>query len=561
MRWMLVLLLLPLPILAAPSEAELAAVQALNREVRGYLVFAKENHIWAVRLGDLTPVDLGPGTYARWSGNGRKLAVYHQRKLYVMNPDGSGRRQIADGVLAPHGCAHEFHPNNREIIAPRGGQKGLWAYDLETGAARPFAVGRDYTSEPCLSADGRRLVARANSAVWAVDVETGTDRQYSGGCGSCISPDGEQIANNLGGHVTMHLEQWDGSGARTLEARLSGDQKWDDQHWSNHPALIAVEGEDGPCDAHLLNVDTGVCTRVTWVGNVSYPDLFVTSTGAPKAAPRLVDEPFEELHPSFSRRTSRVQARRANRPTRAALDFAAWHQNVMQRDPAKLPHQPPAPAPALGELHFGVLAAESIVERLDQTPLSPAELRRPMAWEPMTTWLLAQDYDHAVPLAVAGWTIAEQRWADDRVEEAYQRIATAWLHADELWVQVDLAPWADFLSGAADDDGDGDGYREFYARLAEPAPPEALALLRDDYLTRRLADAELAGWGLELGRAWYDRYRTETLDDETCAGFPAGLDLDETVLHELAGIALGPRRIIVVGRPDQQPAVAIIVLP
>ncbi len=260
---------------AGPEGKEKADAEALVREIRGAVVYARQGHIRKVVLGEWTPVDLGPGDFARWAPDGKRVAVWHRGDVYCVAADGSGRTKLVSGADQKDGCPVEFHTNNREIVYWKT-KGGFHAVDVETGTTRSLGLPGTYSGSACFSADGSRMACRWGNGLFAVDVAKGTHRKYARGCSPGVSPDGRLLMNNNGGHRDATLRTWDGKRQTKITTKtMSPDRGWDNHHWSNHAEWIACEGEGKAHEAYVVHVSANRVWRVSWEGKVAYPDLWV----------------------------------------------------------------------------------------------------------------------------------------------------------------------------------------------------------------------------------------------------------------------------------------------
>ncbi|GIX06876.1 MAG: hypothetical protein KatS3mg115_1279 [Candidatus Poribacteria bacterium] len=559
---------------AEPSRRERERLDRLARELEGAVIFQRHGHIFRVDLGKWEPVDLGPGEYARWSWDGRWIAVYWRRRLFVIRPDGSGRRLVTDEAWERDGCPIDVHPNNREIITLRQGRSGFWAVEIETGRFRLLTDAQPFTGEPGISRDGRRLVGRVGRVLWAVDLESERAFPYvREACSAAISPDGRWLLNNGDNgnptHRRLNLRDWEMKTIRTLSADLcEPDREWDNFHWSNLQDYIAVQG-DNRGESYVVNVRTREAVRVTWVGDTVYPDLWARlrerrTLGAPSllergiargdVAFRLIGRAEYQterssvalLNRDYDRRSSALLLRAVRRPTRAALDFAAYDRNVLYYRP--LDRAPvPLPVRELRELNFGVLEPGSLVDRLEETPLTPEERAAPLAWEPLIEYLLAWNFDEGKRLAEAGWAVEEHTWTDDFVPVPYQRIVRLYFHQEgqrlESWVQIEFQPW---VSSVPAQDEDEDGYREVYGRLKEGfLSPAILERIRTDYSDRLLSPEEVQEWARVLAERWYGPFFAQLLGAEEISAWFLGLS------PALKKILVGPPQVLIRARPRE----------
>ncbi|MBN1809906.1 MAG: carboxypeptidase regulatory-like domain-containing protein [Planctomycetes bacterium] len=262
--------------LAAGADAgEQAKLDALDAAIDGTILYTQGGRVYTAVIGTWTPVDLGDGNYARWSPDGQKIAVLHNGNLYVMDADGGNRTLILSGLIWNINPI-DYHANGTEILFTQNNY-GLRAVDIATHSLRDVATFHKYFGEPAVCLSGERMVARQDHWLYAITPGVG-DREYtSGACSPGISPCGAYVMNNTGTHTTLEIRDWDGSNKFTLDATTcQPDGEWDNQHWSNHPDYIAVQGEvlvTG--EVYIMHVSANDCTRVTWVGNTRYPDLYV----------------------------------------------------------------------------------------------------------------------------------------------------------------------------------------------------------------------------------------------------------------------------------------------
>ena len=98
------------------------------------------------------------------------------------------------------------------------------------------------------------------------------------------------------------------------------------------------------------------------------------------------------INPSYRRSMSQVLVRRVSPPTRASLDYAAYHANFMNADP------PPEGAPAAEKSKRpnvknpfgGALVPSSLTGSVARTALSPEERAHPLALPPLVELLVSR---------------------------------------------------------------------------------------------------------------------------------------------------------------------------
>ncbi|MBD3393006.1 MAG: hypothetical protein GF418_12930 [Chitinivibrionales bacterium] len=226
--------------------------------------------------------------------------------------------------------------------------------------------------------------------------------------------------------------------------------------------------------------------------------------------------PYVELVPEFDRLESNVMARKIPVPTRANLDYAAYHANPVLFEPEKFKPKAPGEAVTLEAMTFGGYLSD-VVNSIDKTPLTDAEKERPMAWQPLNKelWEVTKDMGFQ---SVTG-KINGYKWADPSVHMPYQEIATAYVHhtgeGREMWVKIEFSFWVKFLDAATD--SDNDGIDEVYGRLslkdADPAAvKKAFAWITGDYLVKTLDRQGVIDWITELASYWYPTKNSDIVD-------------------------------------------------
>lgn len=260
---------------------------------------------------------------------------------------------------------------------------------------------------------------------------------------------------------------------------------------------------------------------------------------------------------------SRLLVRRITRPTRARLDWAAYHHNVMLRDPA--PEGPAARAaraarlPEAGAMCGGVLVPDSITASWADMPLGEDERTRPLAFSPLVDWLARWDYQKTAALEEARAAVRAESWGlPSSVQITYQEITTAWLHDDRLWVEIEFRPWVRLFQDMPDPDGDGRA--ELFARLDTGSlDPSVFARIRDDYAGRVLEPAEVRAWANELASYWYPSYNTDVVDLGSANVWPPAQPAAE-VAAVMRGKQIERPTVVIRGKPQGEAIFNVFVI-
>lgn len=263
--------------LAYPSQAseeERRELDELASEIEGAMIYTHRGKVKKITIGSWKTQELGSGDYARWGPLGQRIAVQDDDSIYIMNADGSDRKQILkDEVNGGDGCQIEFHPNAREIIYGTR-RRGAHIIDIASRKSRDLQL--PFNTEFNISADGKHLVMRRGDC-YLVELPGTKSRKYAGGCSPCVSPDGSRMTSNRGGHRTMDIQKWNGTRLFQINAKKMGpDHKWDNMHWSNHNDYIGMQGDGRRRDSYAFCISKNAGVRLSWEGGTKYPDLFVS---------------------------------------------------------------------------------------------------------------------------------------------------------------------------------------------------------------------------------------------------------------------------------------------
>ncbi|HVW27591.1 MAG TPA: hypothetical protein VHC69_19635 [Polyangiaceae bacterium] len=257
------------------------------------------------------------------------------------------------------------------------------------------------------------------------------------------------------------------------------------------------------------------------------------------------------LNAGYTRTRSHVLVREVDVPTRAALDYAAYHANFMIAEPE--PDNPPPEAkPDVSNPFAGLVDAASLTSDVGRTPLTADERRHALAFAPAVSYLESHHVEGAEKLEQVGSAIRGETWRLPATPGvSAQAPSEAFVHAPasgpaELWVKIEFAPWFTPFRGLADQDGDG--YPEVYGKIrADHVAPSAIAAFRGDYTHRALTPQEVKTWANELSSYWYPSFNT----DLVAAGAVWPDEHTETdVRKELDGREFAAPTVVMRGKPE-----------
>jgi alginate O-acetyltransferase complex protein AlgJ len=262
---------------------------------------------------------------------------------------------------------------------------------------------------------------------------------------------------------------------------------------------------------------------------------------------------------SYRRTTSQVLVRKISRATRASLDFAAYHANFMNADPA--PEGALAgdkgKTPNTANPFGGVLVLDSITGSIAGTKLSAEERTHPLALPPLVELLTSKHVAGADRFEDVVARVRSESWGLTGGPQIVRQSATeAFLHDPgqerpvEIWLKVEFAPW--FTAFASPPDEDGDGFAEIYGLVAADAlgpSKDIVEFIRSDYEGRVFTPAEVKAWAHQLASYWYPSYNTDLVAAPT---WPAA-DTEPAIRKELGAAVFTAPTVVMRGKPLGKP--------
>ncbi|MEO8899885.1 MAG: hypothetical protein ABI627_00040 [Polyangiaceae bacterium] len=284
--------------------------------------------------------------------------------------------------------------------------------------------------------------------------------------------------------------------------------------------------------------------------------------GSATQAPAGKSADVSTLNANYERTKSQVLVRQVNKPTRAALDYAAYHANFMIADP-----EPEAPLaanlkPDTSHPFSAKLDVSTLTSDIEKTPLSEEERAQPLAFAPLSEFLQSHKVDGAPALAAVGAAVHDEKWGMPLPPgSSGQTLSELYLHAPaegplEIWAKVEFWPWFTPFSRSADQDGDG--FPELYGKVAQGAvTPALVAAIQKDYQTPVLSAAEVKGWANQLSSYWYPSFNTDLMpvssswpDDQT----------EANIKQELGGKTFDKPTIVLRGKPLGKPTYNVFLI-
>ncbi|HEY6079917.1 MAG TPA: hypothetical protein VIW29_13980 [Polyangiaceae bacterium] len=268
------------------------------------------------------------------------------------------------------------------------------------------------------------------------------------------------------------------------------------------------------------------------------------------------------LNEGYERTRSTVWVRQVDRPTRAALDYAAYHANFMIADLEPEAALPGDRQPDTSRPFAGLIEVESLTSDIEKTTLSPAERSQPLAFAPLSERLQSRKIEGAEGLAEVGAAVRDEKWGLALPPgTSGQQLTELYLHGAgsgpvEIWAKIEFQPWFTAFKGAPDQDADG--YPELYGRLPSALATSAVVKeIREDYMAKALSADEVKAWANQLSSYWYPSFNTDLVPTE--AQWPDS-QTEAFIKQELGDHSFAKPAIVLRGKPQGKPTYNVLLI-
>ncbi len=240
------------------------------------------------------------------------------------------------------------------------------------------------------------------------------------------------------------------------------------------------------------------------IGSVSFGLSACASGGAPNVSAEAKVEsaaiatplPAVEAKTSFETVTvaDNKQIRVVDKPTLAALDFAAYYNN-----PIRLAGKEDKPENYTGKMASAKLEEYPfpMLEGLSATKPTVVNDRAPISWEPFAKLMYAQLGDDSLNIVLN--SVEAVKWEEPEVFRAFQNVTRMWGvpmtdGSVEWWVEVTPAFWT--------------GRAPFYGKLNYKSHGETAEIF-NYYLTGEMNADDAMNWARTLSSYWYPTLNTD----------------------------------------------------
>lgn len=256
----------------------------------GWVCFAgaSDGKVYRVRVGGSVETLTGNvgAKHARWSADGKLIFYINgSGKIWAMTNDGGDSWEIGSGKVLSGSSIAAYRPDASCVLSAEDSKfYKIDAYTKKKTLVTDVNKGGIY-GEIAISDDGKRIAFRDGNPTWH-NVTTGATREYNSRCSAGISPNGNRLIANNGGHQNFSLYSFDGSSHSKIDdvgyngVLSSGDNQAFCVN-SNDWVCVLVDnaGTNYGKACGIVNISTNECYQVaSWSSSKTmYPDFFLGS--------------------------------------------------------------------------------------------------------------------------------------------------------------------------------------------------------------------------------------------------------------------------------------------
>ncbi len=248
----------------------------------GQIAYASDGNIWVMNSDGSNRRQLtndGISHHPRWSPDGRRIAFVSgttERDIFLMNADGSGRRNLTNRpgddirpTWAPDGSRIAFERFYLQT-SPVRVESGIFVMNADGSGLAPLP-NTETDSAPDWSPDGRQIAFVQTKAIWLMSADGGNRRPLSeGGLPYTLdpvwSPDGSRIAfgsippMSIRGRQDIYVFEISSGHL----SKLTNTQDNFDPTWSpDGSKIVFTSSREGNAEIYIMNADGSGQVRIT----------------------------------------------------------------------------------------------------------------------------------------------------------------------------------------------------------------------------------------------------------------------------------------------------------
>ncbi len=276
-----------------------------------------------------------------------------------------------------------------------------------------------------------------------------------------------------------------------------------------------------------------------------------------------LDGSVTTLNQDYDVLKSIVLVRRVSVPTRANLDLAAYAENIMLYDTASFEVTIPEEKLSLKKLNYeNTLIPSSVCNLYKKTKIEKSSASFAVHWSALKDYLMKWNFEVSQGLVEGLDKIREEKWGNEDAALPLAEIGRMYIKPEkkktEIWVRVDIKPWAASLFPFISDEN-GDGFPEFYGKVNPKLYNEKIIeAITVKYAQDTLSREAILTWANELASFWYPSFNTDIYRIATPV-WPDDFTSDH-IKKEMAGLTVLKPMVFIKGKPFGEELFNIIVV-
>ena len=226
----------------------------VNKEFRGGKMYVHN-----MANGERTEIFSGHACGPSFSPDGKQISFIDvsKKKIMICDLDGKNLKEVSSISYGDLGVTYwlsdgyiYYNYHNKEIFRVK----------VQGGSQEEVYKSSEQIHQFGISNDGKRIAwSQPGWSVVVYDLETKKERNFGGACQGTMSPDGEYVTHNLGGHREVAIHNWDDKS--TWKKLKCPEGTFNLHRWAHYSQDYIVYSIVGKATGYVHNVQTEKATK------------------------------------------------------------------------------------------------------------------------------------------------------------------------------------------------------------------------------------------------------------------------------------------------------------